>query len=58
MITFQNVNKHYGDFHVLKQINLQIEKGSLLSSAHPVPVKAHCSDASTDLSRSMRECLQ
>ncbi|MCB7159432.1 amino acid ABC transporter ATP-binding protein [Bacillus subtilis] len=30
MITFQNVNKHYGDFHVLKQINLQIEKGEVV----------------------------
>lgn len=59
MITFQNVNKHYGDFHVLKQINLQIEKGEVVVIIyHPVPVKAHCSDASTDLSRSMRECLQ
>lgn len=30
MITFQNVNKHYGDFHALKQINLQIEKGEVV----------------------------
>ncbi|MCY8929740.1 amino acid ABC transporter ATP-binding protein [Bacillus subtilis] len=30
MITFQNVNKHYGDFHVLKQINLQIKKGEVV----------------------------
>ncbi|MCY9009246.1 amino acid ABC transporter ATP-binding protein [Bacillus inaquosorum] len=30
MITFQNVNKHYGDFHVLKQINLQIAKGEVV----------------------------
>lgn len=30
MITFQNVNKHYGDFHVLKQINLQIERGEVV----------------------------
>ncbi|AOY04340.1 amino acid ABC transporter ATP-binding protein [Bacillus subtilis] len=30
MITFQNVNKHYGDFHVLKKINLQIEKGEVV----------------------------
>ncbi|MCK8098853.1 MULTISPECIES: amino acid ABC transporter ATP-binding protein [Bacillus] len=30
MISFQNVNKHYGDFHVLKQINLQIEKGEVV----------------------------
>ncbi|MED0587282.1 amino acid ABC transporter ATP-binding protein [Bacillus subtilis] len=30
MITFQNVNKHYGDFHVLKQIYLQIEKGEVV----------------------------
>ncbi|MDG3074687.1 amino acid ABC transporter ATP-binding protein [Bacillus halotolerans] len=30
MISFQNVNKLYGDFHVLKQINLQIEKGEVV----------------------------
>ncbi|MED3515510.1 amino acid ABC transporter ATP-binding protein [Bacillus subtilis] len=30
MITFQHVNKHYGDFHALKQINLQIEKGEVV----------------------------
>ncbi|MGE7111799.1 amino acid ABC transporter ATP-binding protein [Lysinibacillus sp. NPDC047702] len=30
MIQFQNVNKHYGDFHVLKDINLTIEKGEVV----------------------------
>ena len=30
MIQFQNVNKHYGDFHVLKDINLAIEKGEVV----------------------------
>ncbi|MGE8036940.1 polar amino acid ABC transporter ATP-binding protein [Lysinibacillus sp. KCTC 33748] len=30
MIRFQNVNKHYGDFHVLKDINLTIEKGEVV----------------------------
>ena len=28
MISFQDVNKHYGHFHVLKNINLHIKKGS------------------------------
>ncbi len=33
MISFQDVNKHYGHFHVLKNINLHIKKGkSSLSS--------------------------
>lgn len=36
MITFQNVNKHYGDFHVLKQINLQIEKGEVVVIIEPI----------------------
>ena len=30
VIQFQNVNKHYGDFHVLKDINLTIEKGEVV----------------------------
>ncbi|MGG3623677.1 amino acid ABC transporter ATP-binding protein [Bacillus gobiensis] len=30
MISFENVNKHYGDFHVLKDINLQIKKGEVV----------------------------
>lgn len=30
MITFQNVNKHYGDFHVLKNINLEIHSGEVV----------------------------
>lgn len=30
VIRFQNVNKHYGDFHVLKDINLTIEKGEVV----------------------------
>ena len=30
MIQFQNVNKHYGDFHVLKDINLTIQKGEVV----------------------------
>lgn len=30
MITFEEVNKHYGHFHVLKDINLHIQKGRLL----------------------------
>ncbi|UOE59904.1 amino acid ABC transporter ATP-binding protein [Priestia filamentosa] len=30
MITFEGVNKHYGDFHVLKDINLEIHKGEVV----------------------------
>lgn len=30
MISFESVNKHYGDFHVLKNINLQINKGEVV----------------------------
>ena len=30
MIQFQNVNKHYGDFHVLRDINLTIQKGEVV----------------------------
>ncbi len=30
MITFEKVNKYYGDFHVLKDINLTIQKGEVV----------------------------
>ncbi|TVY07536.1 amino acid ABC transporter ATP-binding protein [Paenibacillus cremeus] len=30
MISFQQVDKHYGDFHVLKQIDLQINPGEVV----------------------------
>ncbi|MCI3196389.1 amino acid ABC transporter ATP-binding protein [Bacillus sp. HU-1818] len=30
MISFEEVNKHYGSFHVLKQINLRIKKGEVV----------------------------
>lgn len=30
MIEFKNVNKYYGDFHVLKDINLTIKKGEVV----------------------------
>ncbi|MBR0579875.1 amino acid ABC transporter ATP-binding protein [Bacillus altitudinis] len=30
MITFEEVNKHYGQFHVLKDINLHIQKGEVV----------------------------
>ncbi|MEW4022297.1 polar amino acid ABC transporter ATP-binding protein [Bacillus siamensis] len=30
MISFQDVNKHYGQFHVLKNINLHIKKGEVV----------------------------
>lgn len=35
MISFEKVNKHYGDFHVLKNINLTIEKGEVLVIVGP-----------------------
>lgn len=30
MIEFKNVNKHYGDFHVLKNINLKVNQGEVV----------------------------
>lgn len=30
MIYFHQVNKHYGDFHVLKDINLTIQQGEVV----------------------------
>lgn len=30
LIYFHQVNKHYGDFHVLKDINLTIKKGEVI----------------------------
>ncbi|AEN91798.1 ABC-type polar amino acid transport system, ATPase component [Priestia megaterium WSH-002] len=30
MIVFEGVNKYYGDFHVLKDINLTIKKGEVV----------------------------
>ncbi|KYD07411.1 amino acid ABC transporter ATP-binding protein [Heyndrickxia sporothermodurans] len=30
MITFRNVNKHYGSFHVLKDINLEVNQGEVV----------------------------
>ena len=30
MISFEQVNKYYGDFHVLKDINLTIQKGEVV----------------------------
>ncbi|MFF3142575.1 ATP-binding cassette domain-containing protein, partial [Streptomyces sp. NPDC057927] len=30
MIEFKNANKYYGDFHVLKDINLTINKGEVV----------------------------
>ena len=35
MISFEQVNKHYGDFHVLKDINLTIEKGEVVVIVGP-----------------------
>ncbi|KRE57441.1 amino acid ABC transporter ATP-binding protein [Paenibacillus sp. Soil750] len=35
MITFRQVEKHYGDFHVLKGINLQIQQGEVVVVVGP-----------------------
>lgn len=35
MILFRQVEKHYGDFHVLKDINLQIEQGEVVVVVGP-----------------------
>ncbi|MCR8635198.1 MULTISPECIES: amino acid ABC transporter ATP-binding protein [Paenibacillus] len=35
MIEFRNVNKHYGKFHVLKQINLSIRQGEVVVVVGP-----------------------
>ncbi|EIT86341.1 glutamine ABC transporter ATP-binding protein [Fictibacillus macauensis ZFHKF-1] len=35
MITFQNVNKYFGDFHVLKNINLEVSEGEVVVIVGP-----------------------
>lgn len=35
LITFKNVNKYYGNFHVLKNINLHIKKGEIVVVVGP-----------------------
>ncbi|SDN40195.1 putative glutamine transport system ATP-binding protein [Paenibacillus sp. yr247] len=35
MISFQQVEKHYGDFHVLKGINLQVKQGEVVVVVGP-----------------------
>lgn len=35
MIEFKNVNKHFGNYHVLKNINLKIEDGELVTIIGP-----------------------
>ncbi|NPA50267.1 MAG: amino acid ABC transporter ATP-binding protein, partial [Epsilonproteobacteria bacterium] len=35
MIEMKNVNKWYGDFHVLKDINLNVKKGEIVVIAGP-----------------------
>ena len=32
LIEFKNVNKYYGDYHALRDINLEIEKGQVVVS--------------------------
>ena len=34
-ITFKNINKSFGSLHVLKGINLEVEKGELLTLLGP-----------------------
>ncbi len=49
MIKFDNVEKYYGKFHALKNINLEFEKGkSSLSLVLQVQVKVQCYDVSMD----------
>ena len=35
MIKANNINKHYGDLHVLKNVSLQIQKGEIVSIVGP-----------------------
>lgn len=35
IVDFQNVNKYYGDYHALKNINLQIKKGEIVTLIGP-----------------------
>ena len=35
LIEFKNVNKYYGDYHALRDINLEIEKGQVCGSLGP-----------------------
>lgn len=35
MIEIHNVNKHYGKFHILKSVNLKIEKGQIVTIMGP-----------------------
>lgn len=34
LISYKNVNKYYGDYHALRQINLEIEPGHLLDQVN------------------------
>ena len=36
LIEFKNVNKYYGDYHALRDINLEIEKGQVVVLLGPV----------------------
>ena len=35
LIEFKNVNKYYGDYHALRDINLEIEKGEFICLLGP-----------------------
>ncbi len=52
-IEFKNIDKFYGDNHVLKGINLEIHKGDFVTLlARPDVERVPCSAASQDWSRS------
>ena len=52
-IEFKNIDKFYGDNHVLKGINLEIQKGDFVTLLGlPDVERVRCSAVSQDLSRS------
>lgn len=45
LIEFRNVNKYYGNFQVLKNINVQVKKGEVVVVVGPSGSgKVHCFD--------------
>lgn len=56
MIKFDSVEKYYGKFHALKNINLEFEKGKLsLSLVHQDQEKVRCFAVSTAWKQSLQE---
>lgn len=48
VISFRHVNKYYGDFHVLKDINLEVKEGEVVVVIGlPDQGRAQCSAVST-----------